>query len=50
MRLTISKCFNCKKNRLVDRIEEKWVCFACKQRNHISAIKTKPLTKFLEDN
>lgn len=50
MRLTISKCFNCKKNRLVDRVDEKWVCFACKQRDHISAVRTKPITAFVQDN
>lgn len=50
MRLTISKCFTCKKSRLVDRVDDKWVCFACKQKNHISAIKTKPITEFIENN
>jgi len=50
MRLTISKCFNCKKSRLVDRVDEKWICFACKQKDHIVTAKTKPITQFLQDN
>jgi len=50
MKLTISKCFNCKKNRLVDRVDEKWICFACKQKDHISAAKTKPISQFLNNN
>ncbi|MEM7819601.1 MAG: hypothetical protein QXD48_02120 [Candidatus Aenigmatarchaeota archaeon] len=45
MRITISKCYACKKNRLVDRIDEKWICFACKQKLHMSH-RPKPLTEF----
>jgi ribosomal protein L37AE/L43A len=45
MRVTISKCSACKRNRLVDRVADKWVCFACKQKMHITH-KTKPLSEF----
>ena len=46
MQLTISRCFNCKKSRLVDRVENKWVCFACKQRDHVGVIK--PVDQFVK--
>ncbi|MBI2971753.1 MAG: hypothetical protein HYY37_05030 [Candidatus Aenigmarchaeota archaeon] len=32
MKLSISRCAECSKTRLVDRIKERWVCFACKQK------------------
>ena len=31
MKLSIQKCSMCNKTRLVDRVKEEWVCFACKQ-------------------
>lgn len=32
MKLTISRCIECSKVRLVDKVNEKWICFACKQK------------------
>lgn len=45
MQLTINRCFNCKKARLVDRVEDRWVCFACKQR--AKKVAYKPIDQFL---
>jgi ribosomal protein L37AE/L43A len=45
MQLTISRCHSCKKARLVDRVEDKWVCFACKQR--ASKTSVKPIDHFV---
>jgi ribosomal protein L37AE/L43A len=46
MQLTISRCFSCKKARLVDRVEDKWVCFACKQRG-VKKGSLKPIDRFV---
>ncbi len=32
MKLSISRCTECSKVRLVDKVNDKWICFACKQR------------------
>jgi len=32
MKLSISKCSKCSRTRLVDKVFDKWVCFACKQK------------------
>jgi len=32
MRLSISRCIECNRVRLVDKVNEKWICFACKQK------------------
>lgn len=32
MKISISKCVECKRNRLVDRVGNRWICFACKQK------------------
>ncbi len=31
MKLSISKCSMCAKVRLVDKVQNEWICFACKQ-------------------
>ncbi len=31
MKLSISRCSQCSRIRLVDKVKEDWVCFACKQ-------------------
>jgi len=36
MKLSISRCFQCNRVRLVDSVREKWICFACKQ--HVNKI------------
>jgi len=40
MKLSISKCSLCNKTRLVDRVNDDWICFACKQTKGIH--NTKP--------
>jgi len=35
MKLSISKCAMCTKTRLVDMVNNKWICFACKQTHGI---------------
>jgi len=32
MKLSIKKCHRCNRARLVDNVNDKWICFACKQR------------------
>jgi len=32
MKLSISRCSSCSHVRLVDKVKEQWVCFACKQK------------------
>lgn len=31
MKLSIYRCAKCSKIRLVDKVGEEWICFACKQ-------------------
>lgn len=31
MKLSIYRCANCNKIRLVDKVNDEWICFACKQ-------------------
>ena len=32
MKLSIARCSACNRRRLVDKINNKWVCFACKHK------------------
>ena len=38
MKLSIYRCAKCSKIRLVDRVHDEWICFACKQN-----VKKKPI-------
>jgi len=31
MKLSIYRCVKCNKTRLVDKVGDEWICFACKQ-------------------
>jgi len=32
MKLSIAKCCKCSRARLVDNVNGRWICFACKQQ------------------
>jgi ribosomal protein L37AE/L43A len=32
MKLSIARCCRCNRARLVDNVNGRWICFACKQR------------------
>ena len=49
MKISISKCGECKKNRLVDRVGDKWICFACKQKIGKVGL-TKSIREFVSEN
>jgi hypothetical protein len=40
MKLSIYRCVKCNKTRLVDKVGDEWICFACKQH-----VKKKPEIK-----
>ncbi|HLD85787.1 MAG TPA: hypothetical protein VI968_04480 [archaeon] len=43
MKVSISRCNTCSKVRLVDKVKDKWVCFACKQKIHATTkVKSSP--------
>jgi ribosomal protein L37AE/L43A len=39
MKLSIAKCHKCQRARLVDSVNGRWVCFACKQKIGKAALK-----------
>lgn len=44
MKLSIKRCAICNKIRLVDFVNNKWICFACKQKMRIKRSNTKKAT------
>jgi len=48
MKISISKCVECKKNRLVDKVGSRWICFACKQKIGKQAL-MKSITEFVNN-
>ena len=46
MRLSISKCTQCARARLVDSVNGKWICFSCKQK--IGKLRLKTIGKEID--
>ncbi len=43
MKLSIYRCAKCNKTRLVDKVGDEWICFACKQ--HVKKPEIKEIEK-----
>ena len=49
MKISISKCNECKKNRLVDKVGDKWICFACKQKIGKTGLQMRSITEYVNN-